>query len=64
MENPTTSPKFQIVRISGKNVMTILGTCSDKETAEVWVSGYIAGGGITRKGKSEAAPRVEIWTVG
>lgn len=55
--------KFQIVRIAGNGKMELLGTCQDKHTADTWVLGYIAGGGITRKGKSETAPRVEVWPV-
>lgn len=61
MENNTV---FQIVKISGKNVVTVLfADCPNRDTADVWVDGYISGGGVSKRGKSEVTPRVEVWEV-
>lgn len=53
--------RFRVVKISGKDVVTVLDTFDSREVAELWMDGFIRGGGITRKGKSEKEPTCEVW---
>lgn len=54
---------FQIVKINSKGIVTVLANVTDRDTADVWVMGYVAGGGVSRKGKAESASTVEVWEV-